>query len=95
MLSTVYYYVSIQYFTDLSEATELKELLFKMKIIDQNEEYIYDIEINESSRQILLELSTDGYDYLKTRFFDTFEIKLQKVVLYLSPAYKFKRGDIT
>lgn len=46
MLSTAYFYVSIQYFTNLSEADELKKLLFKMKIIDQNREYLYDREID-------------------------------------------------
>lgn len=61
MLSTAYFYVSIQYFTNLSEADELKKLLFKMKIIDQNREYLYDREIDELSKHdVSLELSTDG-----------------------------------
>lgn len=61
MLSTAYFYVSIQYFTNLSEADELKKLLFKMKIIDQNREYLYDREIDELSKHdVSLELSADG-----------------------------------
>ncbi|HGN7299751.1 TPA: hypothetical protein ACKW58_002679 [Staphylococcus aureus] len=61
MLSTTYFYVSIQYFTNLSEADELKKLLFKMKIIDQNREYLYDREIDELSKHdVSLELSADG-----------------------------------
>lgn len=92
MLSTVYFYVSIQYFTNFNEADELKDLLFKMKIIDQNKEYLYDIEIDELSRHVFLELSADGYKYLNIRSFDTFEVTLRKVVFYISPAYKFKRG---
>ncbi|MCQ1182226.1 hypothetical protein NNJ97_10265 [Staphylococcus aureus] len=61
MLSTAYFYVSIQYFTNLSEAVELKKLLFKMKIIDQNREYLYDREIDELSKHdVSLELSADG-----------------------------------
>ena len=92
MLNTVYFYVSIQYYTNLSEADELKDLLFKMKIIDQNKEYLYDIEIDELSRHIFLELSADGYKYLNTRSFETFEVTLRKVVFYISPAYKFRRG---
>lgn len=92
MLSTVYFYVSIQYYTKLSEADELKDLLFKMKIIDQNKEYLYDIEIDELSKHIFLELSADGYKYLNTRLFETFEVTLRKVVFYISPAYKFRRG---
>lgn len=92
MLNTVYFYVSIQYYTNLSEADELKDLLFKMKIIDQNKEYLYDIEIDELSRHVFLELSADGYKYLNIRSFDTFEVTLRKVVFYISPAYKFKRG---
>ncbi|HCV2040043.1 TPA: hypothetical protein OVR66_000355 [Staphylococcus aureus] len=61
MLSTAYFYVSIQYFTNLSEADELKKLLFKMKIIDQNREYLYDREIDELSKHdVSLELSVDG-----------------------------------
>lgn len=92
MLSTVYFYVSIQYYTKLSEADELKDLLFKMKIIDQNKEYLYDIEIDELSKHIFLELSADGYKYLNTRSFETFEVTLRKVVFYISPAYKFRRG---
>ena len=60
MLSTAYFYVSIQYFTNLSEADELKDLLFKMKIIDQNKEYLYDREIDELSKHVSLELSADG-----------------------------------
>ena len=92
MLSTVYFYVSIQYYTNLSEADELKDLLFKMKIIDQNKEYLYDIEIDELSRHVFLELSADGYKYLNIRSFDTFKVTLRKVVFYISPAYKFKRG---
>lgn len=92
MLSTVYFYVSIQYYTNLSEADELKDLLFKMKIIDQNKEYLYDIEIDELSKHIFLELSADGYKYLNTRSFETFEVTLRKVVFYISPAYKFRRG---
>lgn len=60
-LSTAYFYVSIQYFTNLSEADELKKLLFKMKIIDQNREYLYDREIDELSKHdVSLELSADG-----------------------------------
>ncbi|HCU9897768.1 TPA: hypothetical protein OVK40_001401 [Staphylococcus aureus] len=60
MLSTAYFYVSIQYFTNLSEADELKKLLFKMKIIDQNREYLYDREIDELSKHdVSLELSAD------------------------------------
>lgn len=92
MLNTVYFYVSIQYYTNLSEADELKDLLFKMKIIDQNKEYLYDIEIDELSKHIFLELSADGYKYLNTRSFETFEVTLRKVVFYISPAYKFRRG---
>ena len=92
MLNTVYFYVSIQYYTNLSEADELKDLLFKMKIIDQNKEYLYDIEIDELSKYIFLELSADGYKYLNTRSFETFEVTLRKVVFYISPAYKFRRG---
>ena len=92
MLHTVYFYVSIQYYTNLSEADELKDLLFKMKIIDQNKEYLYDIEIDELSKHIFLELSADGYKYLNTRSFETFEVTLRKVVFYISPAYKFRRG---
>ena len=92
MLNTVYFYVSIQYYTNLSEADELKDLLFKMKIIDQNKEYLYDIEIDELSRHVFLELSADGYKYLNIRSFDTFEVTLRKVVFYISPAYKFRRG---
>lgn len=92
MLSTVYFYVSIQYYTKLSKADELKDLLFKMKIIDQNKEYLYDIEIDELSKHIFLELSADGYKYLNTRSFETFEVTLRKVVFYISPAYKFRRG---
>lgn len=91
MLSIVYFYVSIQYYTNLSEAYELKDLLFKMKIIDQNKEYLYDIEIDEQSKQVFLEVSADGYNYLKLQSFDTFEIELRKILFYLSPAYKFKR----
>lgn len=61
MLSTAYFYVSIQYFTNLSEADELKKLLFKMKIIDQNREYLYDREIDELSKHdVSLKLSADG-----------------------------------
>ncbi|HFV7663553.1 TPA: hypothetical protein ACH962_002428 [Staphylococcus aureus] len=61
MLSTAYFYVSIQYFTNLSEADELKKLLFKMKIIDQNREYLYDRKIDELSKHdVSLELSADG-----------------------------------
>lgn len=61
MLSTAYFYVSIQYFTNLSEADELKKLLFKMKIIDQNREHLYDREIDELSKHdVSLELSADG-----------------------------------
>lgn len=61
MLSTAYFYVSIQCFTNLSEADELKKLLFKMKIIDQNREYLYDREIDELSKHdVSLELSADG-----------------------------------
>ncbi|SAZ07520.1 Uncharacterised protein [Staphylococcus aureus] len=61
MLNTAYFYVSIQYFTNLSEADELKKLLFKMKIIDQNREYLYDREIDELSKHdVSLELSADG-----------------------------------
>lgn len=61
MLSAAYFYVSIQYFTNLSEADELKKLLFKMKIIDQNREYLYDREIDELSKHdVSLELSADG-----------------------------------
>lgn len=61
MLSTAYFYVSIQYFTNLSEADELKDLLFKMKINDQNREYLYDREIDELSKHdVSLELSADG-----------------------------------
>lgn len=61
MLSTAYFYVPIQYFTNLSEADELKKLLFKMKIIDQNREYLYDREIDELSKHdVSLELSADG-----------------------------------
>ncbi|HDI7480713.1 TPA: hypothetical protein POV82_002064 [Staphylococcus aureus] len=61
MLSTAYFYVSIQYFTNLSEADELKKLLFKMKIIDQNREYLYDREIDELSKHdVSLELSADA-----------------------------------
>lgn len=61
MLSTAYFYVSIQYFTNLSEADELKKLLFKIKIIDQNREYLYDREIDELSKHdVSLELSADG-----------------------------------
>ncbi|HCZ8266201.1 TPA: hypothetical protein O4C16_000398 [Staphylococcus aureus] len=61
MLSTAYFYVSIQYFTNLSEADKLKKLLFKMKIIDQNREYLYDREIDELSKHdVSLELSADG-----------------------------------
>ncbi|HCZ5763373.1 TPA: hypothetical protein O3N23_002469 [Staphylococcus aureus] len=61
MLSTAYFYISIQYFTNLSEADELKKLLFKMKIIDQNREYLYDREIDELSKHdVSLELSADG-----------------------------------
>ncbi|HDA6573687.1 TPA: hypothetical protein O5R09_001723 [Staphylococcus aureus] len=61
MLSTAYFYVSIQYFTNLSEADELKKLLFKVKIIDQNREYLYDREIDELSKHdVSLELSADG-----------------------------------
>lgn len=61
MLSTAYFYVSIQYLTNLSEADELKKLLFKMKIIDQNREYLYDREIDELSKHdVSLELSADG-----------------------------------
>ncbi|HCY3052130.1 TPA: hypothetical protein O1K71_001975 [Staphylococcus aureus] len=61
MLSTAYFYVSIQYFTNLSETDELKKLLFKMKIIDQNREYLYDREIDELSKHdVSLELSADG-----------------------------------
>lgn len=92
MLNTVYFYISIQYYTNLSEADELKDLLFKMKIIDQNKEYLYDIEIDELSKHIFLELSADGYKYLNTRSFETFEVTLRKVVFYISPAYKFRRG---
>ena len=92
MLNTVYFYVSIQYYTNLSESDELKDLLFKMKIIDQNKEYLYDIEIDELSKHIFLELSADGYKYLNTRSFETFEVTLRKVVFYISPAYKFRRG---
>lgn len=92
MLNTVYFYVSIQYFTHLNEADELKDLLFKMKIIDQNKEYLYDIEIDEISKHVFLELSADGYKYLNTKSFETFEVTLRKVVFYISPAYKFRRG---
>lgn len=91
MLSTVYYYVSIQYYTSINDAEELKKLLFKMKIVDENEEYIYDIQFDEISKQVFLEVSSDGYTYLMSNTFATFDVKLQKVVFYLSPAYKFKR----
>lgn len=60
MLSTAYFYVSIQYFTNLSEGDELKDLLFKMKIIDQNREYLYVREIDKLSKHVSLELSADG-----------------------------------
>lgn len=92
ILSTVYFYVSIQYFTNFNEDDELKDLLFKIKIIDQDKDYLYDIEIDELSRHVFLELSADGYKYLNIRSFDTFEVTLRKVVFYISPAYKFKRG---
>lgn len=52
MLSTVYYYVSIQYFTPLDEADEFKSLLFKMKITNQNKDYIYDIDIDDFSKHV-------------------------------------------
>lgn len=91
MINTIYYYVSIKYYGSINDSYELKELLFEMTIIKRDQEYIYDVEIDEVSTCVLLEITKEGYEYIMKKSHDTFDVELKKVVFYLTAGYKYNR----
>lgn len=89
MLSPIYYYVYVFFTNNTSEHFELQKLIEELRFFEDNDELISETGID----YILLELNYDQYNFVHANNYTRIEVKLKKVVFYLSAGYKYRKNS--